>query len=163
VFAEKAPHRVTIHGELVHNETVNERLRQLGFVTRPEDDRERPPETPDVLITAHGISDAERARLAATGARLVDTTCPLVRRAHRAATQFAAEGRFVVVIGNAGHVEVRGLTGDLSRVAVVRREEDVERYDAARIGVVCQTTFRVDEAEAIVEAVRRANPDADVR
>ncbi len=162
-FAQPSPERVTIHGELVHNAEVQRRLAERRFVTRPEDEREGAPSTPDVLVTAHGVSDAERARLAAAGARLIDTTCPLVRRAHRAAVGLAKEGRFVVVIGRPGHVEVRGLTGDLERFAVVAREDEVERYPAERIGVVSQTTFRADEARRIVEAIERANPDADVR
>ena len=50
-----------------------------------EQARQDVPETPVVLITAHGVSDRERIRLAEAGKRLVDTTCPLVTRVHQAA------------------------------------------------------------------------------
>jgi 4-hydroxy-3-methylbut-2-enyl diphosphate reductase len=159
---EEEPSSVTIHGELVHNDEVLRQLRERGFAMAAESERDGPLATPRVLITAHGISDAERGRLAGTGAELIDTTCPLVMRVHRAAQAYAAEGRHVVVIGKAGHVEVLGIIGDLEHFDVVSAVDQVRCYGAAAIGIVCQTTFRQDEAAAIAGAVSRRNPGADV-
>src|SRR4051812_10966235 len=93
------PGAVTIHGELVHNEVVLHQLDARGFRQMAEAGRERSAvETPTVLVTAHGISDAARSRLEAAGKTLVDTTCPLVARAHRAAQALQAQGYHVVVI-----------------------------------------------------------------
>jgi 4-hydroxy-3-methylbut-2-enyl diphosphate reductase len=156
------PELVTIHGELVHNGLVRERLDRLGFRQAAEADRDRAAlATPAVLITAHGVSDAERRRLEADGREVIDTTCPLVRRAHRAAQALQAQGYFVVVIGKPDHVEVRGLTGDLTRFAVVDRPSAAARYDADRIGLVCQTTTPPPLVDAIRDAIAAANPDAD--
>src|SRR5947209_13507607 len=79
------PEAVTIHGELVHNEVVLNRLGERGFRMVSERGRTELPLTETVLITAHGVSQVERRRLEAAGKRLVDTTCPLVTRAHAAA------------------------------------------------------------------------------
>ena len=79
------PTGVTIHGELVHNEEVLSGLEARGFDMAGEGERRALPTTPAVLITAHGVSDRERARLSTAGKRLIDTTCPLVTRAHQAA------------------------------------------------------------------------------
>ena len=57
------PSRVTIHGELVHNEHVLAMLDRRGFHQSGESSRPVPA-TPGVLITAHGISDRERRRRA---------------------------------------------------------------------------------------------------
>jgi 4-hydroxy-3-methylbut-2-enyl diphosphate reductase len=79
------PRAVTIHGPLVHNEIVQERLRSRGFAIENEPRlNEVLPSTPLVMITAHGISDRERHRLESAGKQLIDTTCPLVIRVHRA-------------------------------------------------------------------------------
>src|SRR5438552_4181350 len=87
------PATVTIHGQLVHNEIVQAQLTARGFAMQGEAQRRTSlPETPAVLVTAHGISDRERQRLEAAGKRLVDTTCPLVTRVHRAAQALQAEG-----------------------------------------------------------------------
>ena len=60
------------------------------------------PELPIILITAHGISHKERARLHDAGKKVIDTTCPLVTRAHDAAQKLQADGCHVLVIGKRG-------------------------------------------------------------
>ncbi len=156
------PHSVTIYGDLVHNESVLRHLRQRGFHSTGEVGRSVP-ETARVLITAHGLSNRERETLRRSGKDLIDTTCPLVRRAHQAALELAAEGRHVVVIGRPGHVEVRGLTGDLMSHTVIERKEDVRPLGHRRIGVVCQTTTREETARPILARLAKLNPDADLR
>ncbi len=160
--AVATPGNTTIHGELVHNPLVRRELAARGFQAQAEDALDGEVATPAVLITAHGISDRERARLRDAGHELIDTTCPLVVRAHHAARDLAAEGRHVVVIGKRGHVEVRGLVGDLPSFSVVSHLSEVERYATTRIGVVCQTTVQEAEAERLVDALVAANPQADV-
>ncbi len=154
------PSRVTVHGELVHNEVVQERIRSRGFATVEEDQRGGVPATPEVLITAHGISDTERARLEASGKILRDTTCPLVQRAHRAALALQRQGYFVVVIGRRGHVEVRGIVEDLESYVVVQSPEEVVAYPHDRLGVICQTTATERNVRTVREALAARNPQA---
>ncbi|MBL8747836.1 MAG: 4-hydroxy-3-methylbut-2-enyl diphosphate reductase [Planctomycetes bacterium] len=160
--AVAAPMDVTIHGELVHNHQVLDDLAARGFVQ--SDEQARPvPATPVVLVTAHGVSERERARLTAHGKRLVDTTCPLVAKAHAAAQALQAEGRRIVVIGRQAHVEVRGIVEDLRDPIVVGDARDVRCWSEPRLGVVCQTTTQATLAEAVVDAIRAANPRSDIR
>lgn len=156
------PHRVTIHGELVHNHTVQKRLADRGFVATPENDRGIPA-TPLVLITAHGISDRERNRLQAAGKQLLDTTCPLVGKVHEAAQMLQAEGYFVIVIGRRGHVEVQGIVEDLDSYAVVCDPSDVQHWPHARLGIVCQTTTPPRLAKEVHEEIVRQNRHAQIR
>ncbi len=156
------PRAVTVHGELVHNPEVLRMLDRRGFHQSSEASR-GVPDTEAVLITAHGVSDRERARLRGAGKRLIDTTCPLVQKAHDAARQLQAEGRRVVVLGRAEHVEVRGIVEDLADAIVVGSEGDVRAWPDARLGVVCQTTTAAERVDRLVAAIRRGNPRADVR
>jgi len=156
------PRSVTIHGELVHNGEVLAELDRRGFHRSPE--HERPvPATPAVLVTAHGISDRERTRLRLAGKTLIDTTCPLVHKAHAAAQQLQREGRRVIVIGRRDHVEVRGLVEDLRDPIVLASCAEVLSWPQRRLGVLCQTTTPVAQAEPIVAAIRARNPASDVR
>jgi 4-hydroxy-3-methylbut-2-enyl diphosphate reductase len=157
------PQSVTIHGQLVHNETVLVQLDASGFVMSDEQARQELPATPVVLITAHGVSNRERTRLAEAGKQLVDTTCPLVTRVHQAALSLQNQGYFVVVIGRRGHVEVQGIVEDLERYEVVSTEDEVGRFPSDRLGIVCQTTTPARTAERIREAIARQNPDAEIR
>jgi 4-hydroxy-3-methylbut-2-enyl diphosphate reductase len=157
------PDAVTIHGELVHNERVRSRLDTLGFHSVSENDRGQIPATPLVMITAHGVSDRERKRLEQSGKHLIDTTCPLVQKVHRAAQLLAGEGRHVLIIGRSGHVEVRGILEDLASGEAVESVESVERYPHERLGIVCQSTTPPRLAAAVNAAIRAANPRADIR
>jgi 4-hydroxy-3-methylbut-2-enyl diphosphate reductase len=157
------PEEVTIHGELVHNEAVLADLRRRGFQMNGENDRQTVPRTPLVLITAHGISNMERRRLESAGKRLLDTTCPLVTRAHDAARLLDAEGYHVLVIGKHGHVEVRGIVGDLKSFDVIQGPDEVRRYPYPKLGIMCQTTATAANVEGIRAEVAAQNPRAKIR
>jgi 4-hydroxy-3-methylbut-2-en-1-yl diphosphate reductase len=163
IAAIESPGAVTIHGQLVHNEAVLTQLEAHGFAMAGEAERRPLPETPTVLITAHGVSDRERQRLEAAGKRLVDTTCPLVTRVHQAALGLCDEGYHVLVIGKRGHVEVRGIVEDLTSFDVIESEDEVLTYPHARLGIVCQTTAAARNVAKVREAVAARNSHAEVR
>jgi len=158
------PARVTILGELVHNETVQTELVARGFSAQDPAGRATSlPDTPEVLITAHGISNRERKRLEGAGKRLVDTTCPLVARVHQAALALQAEGYHILVIGRKGHVEVEGIVGDLASFDVIEQAEDARSYASARLGIVCQTTMTERRVAELCAKIAAQNPHAELR
>jgi 4-hydroxy-3-methylbut-2-enyl diphosphate reductase len=154
---------VTIHGELVHNPLVVVQLQAQGFQMLAESERHRMPPTPAVLITAHGISDQERDRLLDGGKKLIDTTCPLVRRVHETAQRLARDGFHVLLIGRPGHVEVRGIAEDLDSCDVIASVDQVQTWPYQKLGVICQTTTPPRQASDIVAEIRHRNPQAEVR
>ena len=156
------PETVTIHGELVHNEKVLDDLHERGFQMVGETSRHSLPLTQTVLITAHGVSDKERARLADAGKQLLDTTCPLVTRAHQAAQKLQADNRHVLVIGKRGHVEVQGIIEDLDSFDVIQSLDEVRTYPSAKLGVMCQTTTPVGHADQLRAAIAERNPHANI-
>ncbi len=154
---------VTILGDLVHNPIALERLAAHGATQGTLEDLASAT-TRDVLITAHGAADERRAAWRDAGFRVADTTCPLVRRAHKQLAGLVAGGYFPVVVGQRDHVEVRGLTGDFPGAAVIGSEEDIAAVPVhARYGVISQTTQPADKVARLVEAFRNARPDAEVR
>ncbi len=157
------PEEVTIHGELVHNEKVLDDLSDRGFQMLGEKQRHALPLTETVLITAHGVSDKERARLAQAGKHLIDTTCPLVTRAHQAAQKLQQDGCHVLVIGKRGHVEVQGIIEDLHSFDVIGSVDEVRAYPHVKLGVMCQTTTPVRHAEEMRAAIKAKNPHAEIR
>jgi 4-hydroxy-3-methylbut-2-enyl diphosphate reductase len=73
-------------------------------------------------------------------------------------------GRHPVVIGQANHVEVRGLTGDLEEYTVIETEGDLQKLAGRpRLGVVAQTTQPLERVEGLVAALCARYPEADVR
>jgi 4-hydroxy-3-methylbut-2-enyl diphosphate reductase len=154
---------LTILGELVHNPIVRERLTRAGAREGRLDDLASA-STPQVMITAHGASDAARAAWRDAGFGIADGTCPLVRHAHDQLKLLVQLGYTPVVIGQRGHVEVNGLTGDFPDATVIGNEAEIGLLPSVpRFGVISQTTQPIDRVRALVEAIRRARPKCEVR
>lgn len=146
--------RLTIVGQLVHNPQTTERLKANG-VRIVERDQVDQITTEAVMITAHGASDATKQMLRDKGFTVYDATCPLVIRLHKLARFLEREGYFPVVIGEASHVEVRGVVGNLRSAVVVHDEADIEQLQGhRRIGVVSQTTNRPEMVQRLLAAIR---------
>jgi 4-hydroxy-3-methylbut-2-enyl diphosphate reductase len=160
-LAQQGP--LTILGEIVHNPVVRERLADRGVREGRLVDVASA-QTPQVMITAHGASDAARAEWRRAGFGVFDGTCPLVRHAHDQLRLLVTLGYFPVVVGRRGHVEVQGLVGDFPAAFVVEESADLATLPQhERYGVISQTTQPSEKVSALVEALRRARPESEVR
>ncbi len=152
---------LTILGDLVHNATVSADLRARGIAIA---NQLSDVATPTVMVTAHGASERTLAETRALGFEVVEATCPLVHVAHKAVRALVRDGYHPVIIGQRGHVEVRGLTGDLERFDVVLTDEDVLALEPRpRIGVAAQTTQSIVKVRQLVDLITRTFPDSLVR
>jgi len=93
----------------------------------------------------------------------IDATCPLVTKVHREAEIHHRRGRFIVLIGHAGHPEVIGTMGQLPQgaIALVETLDDVARLappDPRNLAYVTQTTLSVDDTAEIVAALKQRFP-----
>jgi len=159
--ARRAP--LTVLGQLVHNPLVDRALNAAG-ARRGELDDLGSATTHQVAITAHGASDAHRQAWQKAGHAVLDTTCPLVKKAHQALATLVSEGCQPVVIGQHQHVEVRGLVGDFPQAVVVLDESDIPRIPShPRIGIVSQTTQPMESVLRLVDAIRRHHHGSGVR
>jgi len=152
---------LTILGDLVHNETVLAELRAQGIQVA-----QQPAEaaTHTVMVTAHGASERRLTETRDRGLNVLEATCPLVHVAHRSLAHLVREGFHPVIIGKRDHVEVRGMTEDLSEFDVVLSEEDVANLrERSRFGVVSQTTQPVEKARWLVQLIRERFPNSELR
>jgi 4-hydroxy-3-methylbut-2-enyl diphosphate reductase len=151
---------LTVLGDLVHNDAVLAGLRARGIATAKDPAQAA---TRTVMVTAHGTSERALARTRALGLEVVDATCPLVHVAHRAVQALVRDGYHPVIIGQRGHVEVRGLTEDLDAFDVVLDETDVQALTPRpRLGVAAQTTQPLEKVRHLVACIRRRFAGADV-
>jgi 4-hydroxy-3-methylbut-2-enyl diphosphate reductase len=155
--------RLTVVGQLVHNPQTMERLR-LNGVRIVERDQIDQITTESVMITAHGAADVTKEQLRQRGFTVFDATCPLVIRLHKLARFLERQGYFPVIVGEANHVEVRGVVGNLRQSAVISDEADLQQLQGqARIGVVSQTTNRLEKVQYVVNAIKALPWVTDVR
>ncbi len=151
---------IYVRHEVVHNRYVVEDLRSKGAVFVEE--LSEVPSGSTVIFSAHGVSRAVRSDAAARGLRVFDATCPLVTKVHVEVAKMREAGREIVMIGHRGHPEVEGTMGQSSQgMYLVEAVEDVARLqvrDPQRLSYVTQTTLSVDDAAAIVDALKARFP-----
>ena len=151
---------IYVRHEVVHNKYVVEDLRSKGAVF--VEALAEIPSGSTVIFSAHGVSKAVRGEAAARGLRVFDATCPLVTKVHVEVGKMREAGREIVMIGHRGHPEVEGTMGQSANgMYLVETVEDVPRLhvrDPAKISYVTQTTLSVDDASAIVGALKARFP-----
>jgi 4-hydroxy-3-methylbut-2-enyl diphosphate reductase len=152
---------IYVRHEIVHNRSVVEDLRAKGAVFVEE--LGEVPAGATVVFSAHGVSKAIEREAQARGLHVFDATCPLVTKVHVEVAKMLRAGREIVMIGHRGHPEAEGTMGQAENgMHLVETIDDVARLavrDPARLAYVTQTTLSVDDAAAIVAALKRRFPE----
>src|SRR5438094_6195460 len=152
---------IYVRHEIVHNKFVVEDLRSKGAVF--VDELEEVPTGGTVIFSAHGVSKAVRAEAERRGLKVFDATCPLVTKVHVEVAKMLKAGYEIVMIGHRGHPEAEGTMGQAERAMyLVETLGDVaglEPRNPAKLAYVTQTTLSVDDAAAVVAALKNRFPD----
>src|SRR5437867_3894021 len=148
---------IYVRHEIVHNKFVVDDLKRKGAIF--VDELAEVPFGGTVVFSAHGVSRGVRAEAESKGLRVFDATCPLVTKVHLEVAKMREQGREIVMIGHAGHPEVEGTMGQSDTgIYLIESVGDVEYLcvrDPANVAYVTQTTLSVDDAAAIVDALKR--------
>ncbi|MFN3986872.1 MAG: 4-hydroxy-3-methylbut-2-enyl diphosphate reductase [Rhodocyclaceae bacterium] len=152
---------IYVRHEVVHNKFVVDDLRAKGAIFVEELDEV--PAGNTVIFSAHGVSQAVREEAAKRGLSVFDATCPLVTKVHIEVSRMREQGREIVMIGHKGHPEVEGTMGQVrDGIHLVESVEDVAALvpaDPDRLAFVTQTTLSMDDAAAIIQALRARFPN----
>jgi len=100
--------RIETLGPVAHNQQLIQELTKGGVKIVEDLDRAQ---NKILAITTHGVSPEVLSEIGARGIHIIDTTCPIVRRAQNAARELAHAGFDVIIFGEAKHSEVKGLLG----------------------------------------------------
>jgi 4-hydroxy-3-methylbut-2-en-1-yl diphosphate reductase len=155
---------IYVRHEVVHNRFVVDGLRAKGAIFVEE--LAEVPDGATVIFSAHGVSQAVRREAESRELTVFDATCPLVTKVHIEVAKYAREGREAVLIGHRGHPEVEGTMGQYDRsfggdIYLVDSPEDaaqLEVRDPEHLAFVTQTTLSVDDARAVIDALRERFP-----
>ncbi len=149
-----------VRHQIVHNRFVLEALVEEGAIFVEE--LGEVPEGQRVIFSAHGVAPSEWERARDRGLRVIDATCPLVTKVHLEVERYAREDRSVILVGHAGHEEVKGTLGvapgRVLLVGSVQEAEVAEVPDPERVAAVTQTTLSVDDTREIMETLKRRFP-----
>ena len=158
-------------GPIIHNEEVVADLNKKGVkvVEDPEELKILPKGT--IIIRSHGVSEEIQKELASYGHKVIDATCPYVKKIHRTVMEKSAAGQHIIIIGNRQHPEVIGIMGwcrenpesqDAKSYTVIEHEDEAKAVNIPierKLCIVAQTTFNYKKFQDLVEIIKEKGYD----
>ncbi len=150
-------------GPLIHNRSVTSMLEEKGVGTIQDILEAHPNDC--VIVRSHGEPKAFYDIAEKNGVELVDTTCVFVAKIHQIVHRAHEEGLDIIIVGNPEHQEVLATNGWCDYKAyILQTPEDAEEMilrhpellaSGRKPVMVCQTTFKVEVLEEIMEVLRK--------
>ncbi len=158
--------KIYTYGPIIHNEEVVKDLRSKGVEVLNTLEELKSLSKGIVIIRSHGVSKEVYDILEERGVKCVDATCPFVKKIHKIVEKESAEGKHIIIIGDAKHPEVQGIMGWAGdKVSVIKTEKEANDYSApenAEICIVAQTTFNYNKFKYLVEIISKKSYNVSV-
>ena len=149
--------QIYTYGPIIHNEEVVKDMERKGVTVLRSEEELDALEDGIVIIRSHGVEKRIYDKLNARGIGIVDATCPFVKKIHDIVSEQSAQGKYIVIIGNPEHPEVRGIRGWAGeRACVIQNSDDAENFSPdknEKICIVSQTTFNYNKFKDLVEII----------
>ena len=158
--AGKASGPVYTYGPVIHNEEVVRDLEEKGVKVLHSEEELLDLQEGTVIIRSHGVGKriydicAGKDRV-----RLVDATCPFVGKIHDIIRKESAEGRRILIIGDASHPEVQGIRGwSMDNTDIAASWEDILKLGISscdKLSVVAQTTYNSKKFLEVIDKLKK--------
>ena len=155
--------KIYTYGPIVHNDDVVADLEEKGVKVLNTKEELTELTEGSVVIRAHGVPKEIYEIMEQKNIECIDATCPFVKRIHKIVEKESAEGRHIIVIGNAKHPEVEGIRGWCQIPAtVIESREEALQFNGSKDDkycVVSQTTFNYKKFQELVEIFQKKGYD----
>ena len=139
-------------GEIIHNESVVNRLKDSGIITINSLDDVNFNKNDNLLIRTHGETENVIQKAKDLGVNIIDCTCPFVRDIQNIVSQHYKKGYKIAIIGKANHPEIIGINGWCNNEAVITEDSNVlSAIEFDKLCVVVQTTYSEEKFDKIIK------------
>lgn len=137
--AKKYPKDLYTLGPLIHNPQAVEYLEGLGIKVK---NRVKDISKGTVILRSHGVPLEELKQAKEKKIRIIDATCPIVKRAQFYAKFLHRHGYSLLIVGEAHHPEVEAIRSYQNGwVEVVEHVETLKKLGPwDKLGIIAQTT-----------------------
>ena len=158
--------KIYTFGPIIHNEQVVEDLNKRGIEVIDTVEQLKEIKEGTVVIRSHGVAKEIYDILEQQKLKMVDATCPFVKKIHNIVLDESNNGKTIIIIGNDNHPEVEGIKGWVNgEVIVINKEEQIEKLslsEQTKACIVSQTTFNHNKFKYLVEIIRKKGYDITV-
>ena len=150
-------------GPIIHNEEVTDDLANKGVKVIDSEEELKKIPNGTVIIRSHGVSKEIYDIIGKHELRLVDATCPYVKKIHKVVERETEDGRHIIIVGNDSHPEVEGIKGWCKDYhTVIKDEQEAEGLDFSpdtKLCLVSQTTYNNNKFKDLVEIISKKGYD----
>ena len=158
--------KIYTFGPIIHNEQVVEDLNKKGIEVIDTVEQLKKIKEGTVVIRSHGVAKEIYDILEQQKLKMVDATCPFVKKIHNIVLDVSNNGKTIIIIGNDNHPEVEAIKGWVNgEVIVINKEEQIEKLslpEQTKACIVSQTTFNHNKFKYLVEIIRKKGYDITV-
>ncbi|MBE7051858.1 MAG: bifunctional 4-hydroxy-3-methylbut-2-enyl diphosphate reductase/30S ribosomal protein S1 [Ruminococcaceae bacterium] len=152
---ESGKYAISTLGPIIHNEFVVNDLMERGVSVI--EDVDSLPGGNTLAIRTHGVGKRTIDYAEERAVKIIDLTCPFVKKIHNIVSKHYAEGYKIVIVGNKNHPEVKGINGWCENNAIISLDiSDINgKIDICdKVCLVCQTTMDRHTFETISDYVK---------
>ena len=160
-----SPGRIYTWGPLIHNKTVTDGLKEKGVSILDSLENVKPEDV--IIVRSHGETKEFFEKARARNCKIIDATCPFVKKIQQLAEKAHRKGKQVVIVGDRLHPEVKGINGwcDNSAItvnSVEDAEEVLENHNRNLFFLVAQTTIKKELLDAVIRVFETNNVHVEV-
>ena len=165
ILEENVSSDTLTYGPVVHNDSVIKYFKNKGIEYLEPGDLEKLKNVQDktVVIRAHGVTPEVISTLGKNN-QVIDGTCPFVTKVQKIAKKIIDEDKVLVILGEKNHPEIIGINGWAQNKGIIVKDiEDLKQYILKTpIGVVAQTTFKVEKFQEIINYLKERYLESNV-
>ncbi len=142
-------------GPIIHNPQVVKSLEEKGVF--PIDDIDCGC-FDTILIRSHGIKAEVMEKLKSKGLKILDATCPFVKKAQNYINEAASKGYFIIMVGDKNHPEVQSVISFAAknRFLVVNNFGDIKKVPISeKLALISQTTQDVNFYKLVIDYIKK--------
>lgn len=140
-------------GPLVHNPDVIKQLEKEGISSISAASQIK---KGYLVIRTHGTMPKIYREALKRKLKVIDATCPLVRKIHDIVRDLTSNGYKIIIVGHKDHPEVKGIASyAASGCKVIENVNEAKKFakeakTTDKLGIVVQTTFMLDNFRQII-------------
>lgn len=151
-IARKKKDGVYTLGPIIHNPQVIERLKKEDIFP-VEIDELQEKDIRALIIRTHGIPCDLYDNIVNRSLKIIDATCPFVKKAQHYAKILKDNGYQVIILGDKDHPEVKGLVSYAGEDVIVLDENSPLPKLKPKVGIVVQTTQPVEALKKVLSSI----------
>ncbi len=140
-------------GPIIHNEVVTGQLEEKGIYVIDDIENKA---VKNLIIRSHGVSPNIYEESAKRNIKVIDATCPYVKKIHDLVKVYHQKGYGIIIAGNKQHPEVQGINGWADNRCLIVKDANELKASMHQLTkdhylLVAQTTYKKEVVDEMVE------------